>query len=285
MTSKNSIILNKYNIRAKKSWGQNFLMNDCTLLKIADSLEIENGDLVLEIGSGPGFLTSILLDKGAEVYAVEKEKTLVEVLNDRFKNIPSAHIIETNALRLNISDYLNNKSQKIKIIGNLPYHISTGIISNLMLQLDSIERLCFLVQKEVAERICCKQGTRKSGVLTYAVQIYCHSELAFTVGPDVFIPKPKVYSSLIALTPRDNRIIPDDYLDKTMYVIKTSFSQRRKTIKNCLKPLLAKKEDISLLDNIFDKIKLLPSLRPENMLLSDFYNLTIELDNLNLIKS
>ena len=231
--------------------------------KIADTLSLANYKKVVEIGAGMGVLTQFLLKKDIEVYVVEIDKESVAYLEAHYPEL-RGKIIADDFLKYDIAGYLR---EPFAIIGNFPYNISTQIVFKLLELRDYVPEFSGMFQKEVAERICEREGSKTYGILSVLVQAFYEATYLFTVSEGVFNPPPKVQSGVLRLVRK-----PDYHLDcdEALFftIVKTAFNQRRKTLRNSLKPLLTNE---SLKKNsIFDK-------RPEQLPWQDFVFITKEI--------
>jgi len=245
-------------VRAKKYLGQHFLTDTNIARKISLSLEMEDCPNVLEIGPGMGILTGYLIERGFENFKViEIDSESVDYLRRRFKNIA---LIEGDFLRLDLDSCFDGD---FGIIGNFPYNISSQIFFRVLEYRHKVVELAGMLQKEVADRIVSGPGTKVYGILSVLLQAYYNVEYLFTVPPGVFSPPPKVKSAVIRLKRKEKVNI--EYDEKLFFrVVKITFNQRRKTIKNSLKPLVDAKEiDHPLLKK-----------RPEQLGVDDFIELT-----------
>lgn len=243
MESKNKKIntnelMKVFNIEPIKKLGQNFLHDFNIVEKIVLSAEVTKEDTVIEIGPGLGVMTSYLAERAKKVIAVEIDKKLIPVLELLQSDFDNIEIINQDILKLDLKNDLFNKycsGDNVKVVANLPYYITTPIIMKFLEEdIKSLDSMTFLVQKEVAERICAKPGGKEYGSLTVAVNYFAKSKIMFKVPPTVFIPKPNVDSSVIRL---DVRKESPFYLKDQEYffkVLKASFAQRRKTLANSL---------------------------------------------------
>lgn len=265
-------ILNKYNITANKSLGQNFLINDEVINTIVEASNIEKEDLVIEIGPGLGTLTRKLLEKAKKVICIELDKRMVSILNDRFSLYNNFELINDDILKVNlkeiINDELNNNVQRVKVVANLPYYITTPIIMKLLEDKLNIESITVMVQKEVAKRLTVTPGEKLSGAITYAVNYYTQPEEIILVPNSSFIPEPEVESEVIKLVLKKEppvKINNEAFLFK---LIKVSFMQRRKTLVNGITNSgLMEKEEIKAL---LKKLNLSENIRGENLTLRRF---------------
>jgi len=250
-------------VKAKKHLGQHFLKDLNIAQKIADTLSLANYKKVVEIGAGMGVLTQFLLKKDTEVYVVEIDKESVAYLEAHYPEL-RGKIIADDFLKYDIAGYLR---EPFAIIGNFPYNISTQIVFKLLELRDYVPEFSGMFQKEVSERICEREGSKTYGILSVLVQAFYEATYLFTVSEGVFNPPPKVKSGVLRLVRK-----PDYHLDcdEALFftIVKTAFNQRRKTLRNSLKPLLTNE---SLKKNsIFDK-------RPEQLPWQDFVFITKEI--------
>ncbi|MFV0247807.1 MAG: 16S rRNA (adenine(1518)-N(6)/adenine(1519)-N(6))-dimethyltransferase RsmA [Tenacibaculum sp.] len=263
------------NIRAKKHLGQHFLTDDNIAKKIANTLTENTYDNVLEIGPGMGILTKHLLKKKSKITVVELDAESVNYLKEIF---PLKHInLNTSAEKFSVihADFLKHNlsatfaDKQVAITGNFPYNISTQIVFKTLENRKIIPEFSGMFQQEVAKRITEKKGSKNYGIISVLVQAFYHAEYLFTVPPTVFNPPPKVYSGVIKLTRKQSYQLPVN--EKLFFkVVKTSFNQRRKMLRGSLKSL---KISHSLAqDPIF-------AMRPEQLSVQDFINLTIKIAN------
>ena len=250
-------------VKAKKHLGQHFLKDLNIAQKIADTLSLANYKKVVEIGAGMGVLTQFLLKKDTQVYVVEIDKESVAYLEAHYPEL-RGKIIADDFLKYDISGYLR---EPFAIIGNFPYNISTQIVFKLLELRDYVPEFSGMFQKEVAERICEREGSKTYGILSVLVQAFYEATYLFTVSEGVFNPPPKVKSGVLRLVRKPNYHLDcDEALFFT--IVKTAFNQRRKTLRNSLKSLLTNE---SLKKNsIFDK-------RPEQLPWQDFVFITKEI--------
>lgn len=248
-------------VKAKKHLGQHFLNDENIARKIADTLSLQGYNKVLEIGPGMGVLTKYLLDKPIDTYVIEIDTESVEYLKTHYLKL-SNKIISKDFLKYDLKEVFGN--EPFSIIGNFPYNISSQIVFRALDFREQVVEFSGMFQKEVAERICEKKGSKTYGILSVLVQAFYNAEYLFTVSENVFTPPPKVKSGVLKLTRKENYHLPCD--EKLFFnVVKTAFNQRRKTLRNSLKPIGIpedKKED-----KIFD-------LRPEQLSVEDFIEIT-----------
>jgi len=249
-------------VKPKKFLGQHFLKDLQIAQRIADTLDDFSGLPILEIGPGMGVLTQYLLKKEGELSVVEIDRESVPYLQSHFPEL-GQRIIEADFLKLDLNQLYQ---QKFCLIGNYPYNISSQIFFKLLDYKDQIPCCSGMIQKEVAERIAAGPGSKTYGILSVLLQAWFKVEYLFTVSEKVFDPPPKVKSAVVKLVRNERQALScDERFFKT--VVKTSFNQRRKTLRNSMKPLLGKECGIYS-DPIFDK-------RPEQLSVADFERLTI----------
>ena len=253
-------------VKAKKHLGQHFLKDENIAKKIADTLSLKCYDDVLEIGPGMGVLTKYLLDKDTTTHVVEIDTESVDYLKNNYLNL-SERIYEKDFLRYDFNLVFKGKS--FAIIGNFPYNISTQIVFKTLEMRDQIPEFSGMFQKEVAQRICSKEGSKVYGILSVLTQAFYNAEYLFTVPPEVFNPPPKVDSGVLLLTRKENYTLPCD--EKLFFrVVKTGFQQRRKTLRNSLKVF-------NLSDNL--KANTIFGQRPEQLSVDQFIELTTLIEN------
>jgi dimethyladenosine transferase len=249
-------------VRAKKHLGQHFLTDLNIAKKIADTLSLVGYRKVVEIGAGMGVLTQFLLEKNTEVHVIEIDKESVAYLNEHYPTLQGS-ILAEDFLKYDIAGYMG---EPFAIIGNFPYNISTQIVFKLLELREIVSEFSGMFQKEVAERICEKAGSKTYGILSVLVQAFYEAEYLFTVSEHVFNPPPKVKSGVLRLRRKANYHLDCD--EKLFFtVVKTAFNQRRKTLRNSLKSLLT--EEIKQ-NPIFDK-------RPEQLSWEEFMLITKEI--------
>lgn len=247
-------------VRPKKALGQHFLVDLSIAERIADTLQGYVGSPVLEVGPGMGVLTEFLLAKGHDLRVVELDGESVDYLERNFPQL-DGRIIADDFLRLDLGTIYDGQ---FCIIGNYPYNISSQIFFKVLDYRDRVVCCSGMLQKEVAERITAKPGSKTYGILSVLLQAWYDCEYLFTVSEHVFNPPPKVKSGVIRLTRNSATTLGCDEA-KFKTVVKTAFGQRRKTLRNSLKPLIG---DASIAaDPIFNR-------RPEQLSVDDFVNLT-----------
>lgn len=247
-------------VRAKKHLGQHFLTDLNIAKSIADSLTFQGYEQVLEIGPGMGVLTQFLLKKSTQVFVIEIDTESVAYLQVYFPELQN-RILFQDFLKFNIVDFFQRKP--FAIIGNFPYNISSQIVFKLLEIRDFVPEFCGMFQKEVAQRICQKEGTKTYGILSVLTQAFYDTEYLFSVSEGVFNPPPKVKSGVIRLKRKENYKLNCD--EKLFFqIVKMAFLHRRKTLRNSLKSVL---DSQTLSDKFFDK-------RPEQLSVNEFVTIT-----------
>ena len=253
-------------VRAKKHLGQHFLRDETIARKISNSLTLDGYNKVLEIGPGMGVLTKYLTEKNIDLHLIELDYESVEYLQAHFLSLQN-HIIEADFLKWDPNSIY--EGDQFAIIGNFPYNISSQIVFRTLEYKNQVIELVGMFQKEVAERICEKEGSKAYGILSVLTQAFYETEYLFTVPPSVFNPPPKVESGVIRLHRKSNLELGcDESLFKK--VIKTAFNQRRKTLRNSLK--IFNLSDILKANGIFGR-------RPEQLSVKEFIELTRMISN------
>jgi 16S rRNA (adenine1518-N6/adenine1519-N6)-dimethyltransferase len=248
----------------RKRFGQNFLHDHNIIYNIISSIQAKPDQHWVEIGPGQGALTEPLLNEKVRLDVVELDRDLVVLLKDKFKQYPNLQIHSADALRFDFSSLADG--EKLRIIGNLPYNISTPLMFHLLDNAYCIEDMHFMLQKEVVDRICAVPGSKKYGRLSVMMQYYCLPELLFEVPPESFDPVPQVTSAIVRLVPHRQPPVTVNDIAKLNRVVTQAFSQRRKTLRNSLKKLIDEEDIVALgID---------PTLRAESISLADFAQLS-----------
>ena len=264
-------IMNKYQVSANKSYGQNFLIDEDVVLGICEKANISKDDLIIEIGPGLGTLTARLLEKAGKVIAVELDTKMIHILNDRFSLYDNFKLINDDILKVDLNKLISDELdslKKVKIVANLPYYITTPIIMKLLEEKLNIDSITVMVQKEVAERLCCSPGTGDTGAITYTINYYTKPEIVLDVPKESFIPSPKVDSNVINLQILNNPSVMVKDEGTLFKVIKFAFMQKRKTLLNSLSNSRMNSKEYfekMLLDLNIDL-----KIRPEKLSLEDF---------------
>lgn len=229
-------ILRTHGLSPSKGLGQNFLVDRHALEKIVNAADIQAEDICLEIGPGLGTLTRELAKRARVVVAVEKDKKLTPVLAETLSSFDNVKLHFADALDMDYDTLLRELAPPYKVVANLPYYVTTPVIMKLLETGIKWDRLVFLVQKEVAERMSAKPATKAYGALTVAVQYYAQVKTVAIIPPNAFFPPPKVSSAVVMLECRPDPAQIFGLRDRTMLfdVVKAAFGQRRKTLLNAL---------------------------------------------------
>ena len=232
-------ILNKYQLKANKNLGQNFLIDANVVEKIVEVANIDKQDLVIEIGPGLGTLTKELLEKSGRVLCIELDSKMITILQDRFAMYKNIDIIHEDVLNLDLKKIIKEKKEEhqlktVKIVANLPYYITTPIVMKLLEEDLYIESITIMIQKEVADRLVAEPGTALSGSISYAINYYTEPEVVLEVPNTAFLPAPQVDSEVIKLKIRKEPAVQVKNKNRLFQLIKMSFMQRRKTLINAL---------------------------------------------------
>lgn len=270
-------IMKKYNIRANKSLGQNFLINNEVVENIVNSSDISKEDMVIEIGPGLGTLTKYLLEKAGKVLCVELDTKMIKILQDRFSLYDNFELINEDILKVNLNKIIeenkkDGKIKNVKIVANLPYYITTPIIMKLLEEKLDIKSITVMIQKEVADRLIETPGGKNTGAITHTVYYYCESEKIMEVPNSSFIPEPEVTSEVIKLNLRDKPAVDIENTKVMFMIIKSAFMQRRKTLLNALtntKVFINKEEGIQILK----ELNLDENVRAEKLSIQEFANI------------
>ncbi|WP_411564197.1 16S rRNA (adenine(1518)-N(6)/adenine(1519)-N(6))-dimethyltransferase RsmA [Pseudomonas shirazensis] len=258
----------QYQHRARKRFGQNFLHDAGVIHRILRAIHAKPGEHLLEIGPGQGALTEGLLSSGAQLDVVELDKDLVPILQHKFAGNDNFLLHQGDALKFDFNQ-LGVPAGSLKVVGNLPYNISTPLIFHLLSHAGLIRDMHFMLQKEVVERMAAGPGGGDWGRLSIMVQYHCRVEHLFNVGPGAFNPPPKVDSAIVRLVPHE--VLPHPAKDHLLLerVVREAFNQRRKTLRNTLKALLSNEQiEAAGVDG---------SLRPEQLDLAAFVRLADKL--------
>ena len=250
---------------AKKKFGQNFLKDAAIIHSIIQSINPLPNDLLIEIGPGLGALTKPLLEKTNRLLAIELDRDIISWMENEYskKNIT---IFNEDVLNFNFNQF----DQKIRIVGNLPYNISTPILFKCIDNILNIKDLHFMLQKEVVDRMIAIPSSPEYGRLSVMLQYYFAMEHLVDVPKESFEPEPKVESSFVRLIPYEQYPFIANNIEQFARIVKEAFSQRRKTIRNTLKSFIS--------ENDFEKIGINPQLRAENLSVSDFVKISNYLD-------
>lgn len=267
-------IMAKYDLKVKKSLGQNFLIDPNILRKIVGQAKLTKNSAAIEIGPGIGALTEHLAREAGKVLAFEIDQRLLPVLDDTLSPYDNISIVHADILKTDVQTAIDSELagyDDIVVVANLPYYVTTPIILKLLLEKLPIRGMVVMLQKEVAERITAKPGTKAYGSLSIAIQYYTQAEMALTVPKSVFLPQPNVDSAVIRMTKREVpevQVINEDFF---FSVTRGSFVQRRKTILNNLQvamPLGKEKKELIL--KALEEAEIDPTRRGETLTIKEF---------------
>ena len=251
--------------KARKRFGQNFLQDQGIIRRIIRGVSPRPSDHMVEIGPGLGALTEVILDEAGALDAIELDRDLIPILRTKFFNYEDKfRIFEADAMKFDFSS-LQQDERPLRIIGNLPYNISTQLIFHLLQHTTCVQDMHFMLQKEVVDRLAAKPGDKLYGRLGIMAQYYCEIEPLFIVPPEAFYPIPKVDSAIVRLMPYQNKPHTALCLSTLERIVKTSFGMRRKTLCNNLKGVI-EAEQLQNLD-------IDPTRRPETLSLPDFISI------------
>lgn len=267
-------IMKKYNIKANKNLGQNFLINEEVVKNIVGCSNIEKEDLVIEIGPGLGTLTKYLLEKAGKVICIELDTKMLQILEDRFSLYNNFELINNDVLKVDLKNIIEKekaegKTKNVKIVANLPYYITTPIIMKLLEEELELESITVMIQKEVADRLIAVPGQKNTGAITYSVYYYASSEAIMEVPNSSFIPEPEVTSKVIKLNIRKEPIVTPKDKEKMFKIIKYAFMQKRKTLLNSLtnNGVFENKQKGT---EILNSLGIKENVRPEELTLEQF---------------
>lgn len=266
-------IVKKYGFKFTKSLGQNFLTDDEVLKDIVDGANITKDDFIIEIGPGVGTLTRLLLDSAKKVCAVELDSSLIPILQEELNDFENFTLINEDALKIDFNKIIGDETS-VKVVANLPYYVTTPIITKILIEGYKFKSITIMIQKEVAERMASKPDCKDYGALSLLVQYYCDANIVRKVPPTAFIPQPKVDSIVIKLDKlNEPRVKVKD--EKLFFmVIRSAFNMRRKTLWNALKVLKLDKEAY---EQAFLNANIDPKRRGETLSIEEFANLSNEI--------
>lgn len=261
--------------RPRKRFGQNFLQDPQYIHQIIEAIHPKENDRLIEIGPGRGALTQALLNKISHLNVIELDRDLVAFLAEKFKSKLSIHAEDALAFDFSKFEAQTDEngqakprqySDKLRVVGNLPYNISTPLIFHLLQYSPLIQDMHFMLQKEVVDRLVAHPGTKAYGRMTVMVQYFCKASLLFLVPPEAFFPKPKVMSAFVRLQPYEQLPYLANDLERFQEITKAAFQHRRKTLQNTLKHILR--------PEAFAMLQMDPQQRAENLSVQDFVNLS-----------
>jgi len=251
--------------RPRKRFGQNFLHDQNVIQRIVNAIHPQRDQHLVEIGPGQGALTTQLLPLMGVMDAVELDRDLLEPLQEKCASLGQLNLHSADALKFDYCQLYNPEEQKLRIVGNLPYNISSPLLFHLMTQRHCIKDLHFMLQKEVVQRITAQPGNGHYGRLSIMLQYFCETEMLFTVSPGSFFPPPKVDSAVFRLIPRQAPLLKAENETLLSRIVSISFGQRRKTIRNNLKGTID--------ETTLRELNIEPGLRPERLEIEQFVQL------------
>ena len=282
-------IMEKYGIRTKKSFGQNFLTDLNVLKNIVEAADITANDNVIEIGPGIGALTEQLAQAAGEVLALEIDQDLIPVLKEVLSPYDNVKVINQDVLQANLPELIKKEfkdpSRPIKVVANLPYYITSPILMNLLASPVEWATICVMMQKEVAQRLTAKPGTKQYGALTLAIEYQMQAKIAFDVSRKVFVPAPNVDSAIVVLTPRPNPLAVQTFDKQKLFgFIRGCFAHRRKSLWNNLQSVIGKDPAVKeKMTAILTQLDISPQIRPEKLTLEQFIELANALHQQDLL--
>jgi 16S rRNA (adenine1518-N6/adenine1519-N6)-dimethyltransferase len=250
-------------VKPLKRFGQNYLHDKNIIKKIVSEINPQRDDTIVEIGPGRGALTELIYCKTENFIAVEIDSRVIEDLKSKF---PELNLIQNDFLKVDISTIINSNKQKLRVIGNIPYNLTSSIIFKTIRNAEFIEDAILMVQNEVAKRMTAKKGSKDYGILTVILNYFTDTQVCFIVSPNAFYPKPKVTSAIVHLRFKE-LTISKNKREMFINVVKACFGNRRKTLKNSLSNSIFKELNFS--DSGIDL-----SLRAEQLDVKDFIELT-----------
>lgn len=242
---KTAELVKKYNFKFSKSLGQNFLVDQSVPRDIVLGAEVDENDLVIEVGPGVGTLTAQLLNKAKRVVAIELDDDLIPILKEEIGDNPKFTLIHNDALKVDFNEIIGNE-ESVKLVANLPYYVTTPIIIKLLKENYNFKSLTIMIQKEVAERIDASPGNKEYSSLSLLVQYYCETKIVRRVSPQSFIPRPKVDSIVIKLDKLQKPTVEVKNEKLFFDIIRNSFNMRRKTLWNGVKNMGLSREKLEL---------------------------------------
>jgi 16S rRNA (adenine1518-N6/adenine1519-N6)-dimethyltransferase len=246
-----------------KSLGQNFLRDENILRNIAESLTLQEGDIVVEIGPGQGALTKHLCDMPVKLIGIEVDERAVRLLRDRFGE--SLELIHRDILEINLGELARRHGKKVHVVGNIPYYLTSEILFWLFDARTAVSDATMMVQFEVAKRLIAPPKNKEYGILSIFTQFYTECEMLFKVSRNCFFPKPEVDSAVVRFTFREQ--LPECNENLFRSIVRSTFGQRRKTLRNGLKSM-------GFDDTVLDQISLDLKRRPEDLSVDEFLSLS-----------
>lgn len=283
LTDKSFIInyLKTNNLYTKKSYGQNFVIDENLISTLLGSANVNSGDVVLEIGPGIGSLTERLLEAGAEVVCVELDPRFASLLKHHFQDKPGFHLIEGDFLKRDVygrvSDFISQINKVPKVVSNLPYYITSPIIVKLLQSDKKFDRITLTIQKEVAQRIVAPEGIKQYSAISVFVKYYADAFIEDIFAPSSFFPSPQVFSAVISLVPYEKKVYEIEKPEFFHHFVKLCFTERRKMLKNSIyRAMKSMQADLSAedVDNILDELEIPGDVRPETLDIDQFLRIS-----------
>jgi 16S rRNA (adenine1518-N6/adenine1519-N6)-dimethyltransferase len=256
-------------IRPKKRLGQNFLIDKNIRQKIITGCGLSSADIVLEIGAGRGEVTGLIARKAGFVYALEIDAALCEILETNLAGLDNVEVLKGDVLKFDFGNLFAKVNKKVKVIGNIPYYITTPIIERLLEYRDKISSVFIMVQKEFALRAASAPGSKAFGSLSCFLQYYTAPKILFPISKSCFYPAPKVDSCFLELSMRKEPAVKVNDEGLFLKIIRAGFNKRRKTLRNSLEDVVSQGK----LSEFFTKYGIDKNTRPERLSLADFANL------------
>ena len=247
--------------QARKRFGQNFLHDQNIVDKIVEQIKPKNNQHLVEIGPGQGALTKPLASSGAKLDCIELDRDLAKYLDKEFSEVERVSVVQQDVLKFDLST-LTDTEKSLRIIGNLPYNISTPVIFHLLKSHQLICDMIFMLQLEVVQRLVATPGGKNYGRLGLMVQYFCEVQHLFNVPSSAFTPQPKVASAIVRLKPHSDFPLEAKDPECLQTVIRTAFNQRRKTLKNSLRTIIS--------EEVLKELPIDAGLRPEKLSLADY---------------
>jgi 16S rRNA (adenine1518-N6/adenine1519-N6)-dimethyltransferase len=268
-------LLQSHNLWAKKHLGQNFLVDEKAFHKIINAADLKPSDNVIEVGPGTGFLTERLIEKVKHVTAVELDKGMIGILEDRFFGVKNLELVNEDILKFKIQDS-GFRIHPYKVVANIPYYITSPLIKHFLQSDNRPELMVVLVQKEVAEKIIGKTG---KSVITIETGVFGRPTIAGNVKAGSFYPKPKVDSAILKIEVYKESLVPEEQIEDFLKIVKAGFSQKRKKLSNSLASGLKIKSSEAI--SALQKAKIDPNLRAENLEIGDWGRVANVLTKIN----
>jgi len=266
-------LLRKHGLRPKKSWSQNFLVDLDVLDRIVEAAELRADDVVVELGAGLGALTAMLARQAGRVVAVERDRDLARVLRSEFAADPRVELLEANAARLDFAALRQRLGRRPVVVGNLPYHMASQIVFQLVEAGQQLDRWLVMVQREMAQRMVAGPGTRSYGAMSIRLALAAEVLPDLEVPPEAFLPAPRVHSQVVRGRPRSTALVEVRDAAVLDRLIRGVFSQRRKQIFNGLKATFGRELSADAIEEALQEAGLLPQLRPEQLAVEQFAGL------------